>query len=229
MGTIIELNKDSYSEREVVNSWAADYVKRKMKEHTAACELDHPDGSVSMNKLAGDVKDELLKIPTKVSQLENDNGYLSQHQDISYKADMSYVDTAIADEKSERQIEDTKVRTDLGAVKVQIGELETRTANNESGVAEAKGRLLAVESMYGDLAAEIDEIDGQVSGCRGDINNMAPILHDTSVAVDELKDSKADKSSTYTKTDIDSKIGDIETALDSIIAIQSSLIGGGSV
>ena len=84
MGTIIELNKDSYSEREVVNSWAADYVKRKMKAHTAACELAHPDGSVSMNKLAGDVKDELSKIPTKVSQLENDNGYLSQHQDISY-------------------------------------------------------------------------------------------------------------------------------------------------
>ena len=111
----------------------------------------------------------------------------------------------------------------------KIGELETRTANNESGIAEAKGRLGVVESMYGDLVAEIDEINGQVSGCRSDINNMVPILHNASVAVDELKDSKADKSSTYTKTDIDSKMGDIETALDSIIAIQNSLIGGDSV
>ena len=91
----------------------------------------------------------------------------------------------------------SKLRTDSGAVKGQIGELETRTANNESGVAEAKGRLGAVESMYGDLVAEIDEI----------------------------KDTKADKSSTYTKTDIDSKMGDIETALDSIIAIQNNLMG----
>ena len=33
----------------------------------------------------------------------------------------------------------------------------------------------------------------------------------------------------YTKAEIDAKIGDIETALDSIIAIQNSLIGGDSV
>ena len=225
----IEINSTSFSEKAIEKERNIAYLKHIIHEHSQKPELDHPDGSVSMNKLAGDVKDELSKIPTKVSQLENDNGYLSQHQDISYKADMSYVDTAVADEKSERQIEDTKIRTDLGAVKVQIGELETRTANNESGIAEAKGRLGAVESMYGDLVAEIDEINGQVSGCRNDINNMAPILHNASVAVDELKDSKADKSSTYTKTDIDSKMGDIETALDSIIAIQNSLIGGDSV
>ena len=225
----IEINSTSFSEKAIEKERNIAYLKHIIHEHSQKPELDHPDGSVSMNKLAGDVKDELSKIPTKVSQLENDNGYLSQHQDISYKADMSYVDTAIADEKSERQIEDTKIRTDLGAVKVQIGELESRTANNESGIAEAKGRLGAVESMYGDLVAEIDEINGQVSGCRSDINNMVPILHNASVAVDELKDSKADKSSTYTKTDIDSKMGDIETALDSIIAIQNSLIGGDSV
>ena len=221
----IEINSTSFSEKAIEKERNIAYLKHIIHEHSQKPELDHPDGSVSMNKLAGDVKDELSKIPTKVSQLENDNGYLSQHQDISYKADMSYVDTAIADEKSERQIEDTKIRTDLGAVKVQIGELETRTANNESGIAEAKGRLGAVESMYGDLVAEIDEINGQVSGCRSDINNMVPILHNASVAVDELKDSKADKSSTYTKTDIDSKMGDIETALDSIIAIQNNLMG----
>ena len=221
----IEINSTSFSEKAIEKERNIAYLKHIIHEHSQKPELDHPDGSVSMNKLAEDVKDELSKIPTKVSQLENDNGYLSQHQDISYKADMSYVDTAIADEKSERQIEDTKIRTDLGAVKVQIGELETRTANNESGIAEAKGRLGAVESMYGDLVAEIDEINGQVSGCRSDINNMVPILHNASVAVDELKDSKADKSSTYTKTDIDSKMGDIETALDSIIAIQNNLMG----
>lgn len=38
-----------------------------------------------------------------------------------------------------------------------------------------------------------------------------------------------DLSNYYTKTEIDTQIGDIETALDSIIAIQETLIGGGSV
>lgn len=35
-------------------------------------------------------------IPTKTSQLTNDSGYLTSHQDISGKADISYVDTAIS-------------------------------------------------------------------------------------------------------------------------------------
>ena len=41
------------------------------------------------------------KIPTKVSQLQNDAGYLTQHQDISGKADKSYVDELISDIEDE--------------------------------------------------------------------------------------------------------------------------------
>ena len=36
------------------------------------------------------------EIPTKVSQLENDKNYLTTHQDISGKADKTYVDEAIS-------------------------------------------------------------------------------------------------------------------------------------
>ena len=38
-----------------------------------------------------------------------------------------------------------------------------------------------------------------------------------------------DVSDYYTKDEIDNQIGDIETAIDSIIEIQNSLIGGGNV
>ena len=41
-----------------------------------------------------------------------------------------------------------------------------------------------------------------------------------------LKTANVDLSNYYTKPEIDSQIGDIETALDNIIAIQNSLIGG---
>lgn len=37
-----------------------------------------------------------MVIPSKVSQLENDNGYLTEHQDISGKADTDYVDLQIS-------------------------------------------------------------------------------------------------------------------------------------
>ena len=35
-------------------------------------------------------------LPTKTSQLANDSGYLTEHQDISGKADKSYVNTELA-------------------------------------------------------------------------------------------------------------------------------------
>ena len=42
------------------------------------------------------MKADKTAIPTKVSQLTNDKGYLTSHQDISGKADKSYVDTELA-------------------------------------------------------------------------------------------------------------------------------------
>lgn len=44
-----------------------------------------------------------------------------------------------------------------------------------------------------------------------------------------LKTVSVDLSNYYTKTEVDAQIGYIETALDNIILIQNSLIGGESV
>lgn len=50
------------------------------------------------------------------------------------------------------------------------------------------------------------------------------------IAVAEaLKTVNVDLSNYYNKTEMDTQIGDIETALDGIIAIQNELIGGESV
>ena len=53
-----------------------------------------------VNNLLADKADK-SEIPTKVSQLQNDSGYLTQHQDISGKADKAYVDEMIGNIESE--------------------------------------------------------------------------------------------------------------------------------
>ena len=83
-----------------------------------------------------------------------------------------------------------------------------------------------------------DKIDGIDDVLADDINSIAHEAIRQDEKIENILLYKADKATTllgygitdaYTKTDIDSKIGDIETALDSIIAIQNSLIGGDSV
>ncbi len=59
MSSSIEINKTGYSENEVVENWAAVYAKKTIAEHRENAELDHPDGSVTYDKLDGGIKSRL--------------------------------------------------------------------------------------------------------------------------------------------------------------------------
>ena len=57
-----------------------------------------------INAIAGEVIQTQQNIPTKVSALINDAGYLTKHQDISGKADITYVDEELA-KKQDKELE----------------------------------------------------------------------------------------------------------------------------
>lgn len=167
IGTVIKINGDSYSEEEIVNNWAAEYAKRKIAEHKDATIIDHPDGSITQEKLSESIRNALEKIPERVSELENDKGYISDHQNISHKADISYVESAVAVEKTERKAAVTEMKAESAAL---------------------AQRIAAAEDNVSAASAAID-------------------IHSDEIA------------------EISAGMGDIDTALDSIIAIQNKLIG----
>jgi hypothetical protein len=72
----------------------------------------------------------------------------------------------------------------------------------------------------------IDKQDGIDEILAEDINAIANAVIETQKELENLETPDVDFSNYYTKEEIDDKIGDIETALDSIIAIQNNLIGG---
>lgn len=57
-----------------------------------------------INTIADEVIQTQQNMPTKVSDLENDKGYLTEHQDISGKADITYVDDELA-KKQDKELE----------------------------------------------------------------------------------------------------------------------------
>lgn len=59
MGSVINVTQAGYSEHESVENWATVYARRTLSEHKEAVILDHPDGSVTEDKLSGDVKEKL--------------------------------------------------------------------------------------------------------------------------------------------------------------------------
>lgn len=163
MESVINITPQSYIEQAVAENWAGEFAKNIMEKHKTSPVLDHPDGSVTEDKLSQSVKEmisetaeeahtatetanaakavaqsakasadnalseaknainiacgvgdamieldiktegkaekvhvhneyaKLAEVPSKVSELENDSGYLTEHQDISGKADKDHV------------------------------------------------------------------------------------------------------------------------------------------
>ena len=74
------------------------------------------------------------QIPTKMSQLENDSGYLTQHQSLDGFATTEYVDKAISDEAAARQAAVDSINSAL-LNKASKDEIPTKTSDltNDSG------------------------------------------------------------------------------------------------
>ena len=80
-----------------------------------------------------------------------------------------------------------------------------------------------------------DKQDGVDEILAEDINVIAKAVIETQEELENLETPDVDLSNYYTKNEVYSKeeineqVGDIETALDGIIAIQENLIGGDTV
>lgn len=94
----------------------------------------------------------------------------------------------------------------------------------ENDVGYATKEELAVVENKADLVYAVSETANRAE-------NIATQARDDALyAVSEISqvESKLNEDISNLSANVDAKIGDIETALDNIIAIQNSLIGGGS-
>ena len=78
---------------------------------------------------------------------------------------------------------------------------------------------MALKDIWTNKTDDVDDI------LADDINAIANEV----ISNSEKIDNKADKSDTYTKEEVDTQIGGISTALDNIISLQTSYIGGDDV
>ena len=73
-------------------------------------------------------------IPTKVSQLENDSGYLTEHQDISHLAEKDYVDEAINGVDVTEQLREYAKLSDLDGLFDDVALNEAETTDSQTAI-----------------------------------------------------------------------------------------------
>ncbi|MBR4874656.1 MAG: hypothetical protein IKU87_02410 [Clostridia bacterium] len=124
-----------------------------------------------------------------------------------------------------------KVILDEGATLsgLSVGMFVLETGESNTYIPRADGTFEAIIPSDKQLVVEVYRNN---SGAPKAIVEIEYAVLDVSQLKEEikgLKDGKADANDVYVKAEVDNKIGDIETALDNIIAIQNELIGGDSV
>lgn len=126
--------------------------------------------NLKANKIDLDTKANISDIPTRVSQLVNDEGYLTEHQDISNKADIDYVEELL-DRKSDKSDTYTKVDVDtlidninedidLKQDKLIAGNNIFIDENNVISVTGEDSSVTSVNGMTGDVYLDIPSIEG---------------------------------------------------------------------
>lgn len=127
MSSTIEINSSGYRESEQIENWAAVYAKKAIKEHRENAALDHPDGSVTYDKLAGDVK-------ARFAAVENDT--------------KSALDTV-------ESVSENCIRTSSDALAKAISAQSVAsraTADAMTALESANGAVRAAESALGESA-----------------------------------------------------------------------------
>ena len=140
-------------------------------------------------------------VPSKVSELENDAGYLTEHQDVSGIASTAEEALSVATDAAENSVRiiNGKAPT-AGSVKIVLDDLADKDGNIETTktimVSRDGGESHAAVALFSDLISEIDIHNNDV---RAHTKLMATVARDYATKTEV--DSKADKSALQAEVD----------------------------
>lgn len=190
MGSIINTTQTGYNEKTVVDNWAGEYINRGILQHKEKDVIDHPDGSVTFEKLDGVTRGRIGDIEHQIDKLKTS----TNNADAKAVAAQNTGFSAVSKAESAQAVADiADKKADLAQVTADSAELKATLA----------------QTMNSETAQKVDENHEEYlvknEEMKGDIAALEMRMDDAIL-----------------------QIGDIDTALDGIIAIQNTLIGGGS-
>ena len=140
-------------------------------------------------------------VPSKVSELENDAGYLTEHQDVSGIAATAEEALSVATDAAENSVRIVNGKAPTkGNVKIVLDDLADKDGNIETTktimVSRDGGESHAAVALFSDLISEIDIHNNDV---RAHTKLMATVARDYATKTEV--DAKADKSALQAEVD----------------------------
>lgn len=218
----IKIEGDFFGEESYENNYALEYLKRELNDHAESNVLDHPDGSVTKEKLSAEIRDTLTlnssgitNHEVRVKKLENES-HTHTNKDVldtitSEKTDKwdSYENT-ISKEKTANAQKFSELE-DLLSTKADRSETDSKleAKANKSDVLTKTETYTIVSDVLGNNIQELDRKKADkavVQTLREDITIASEHIRNHDTDIRNLGEGKADKADTYTKSEVDTSI-----------------------
>lgn len=100
-------------------------------------------------------------------------------------------------------------KDDIAAVKSRLTTLETAKGDHETRIAAAEGKITSLETATGNNATAIGQLQGKDEALVAEDARLAGLIS-------TLQSDKADKSDTYTKSEVDTKVQEAINAIPDV-------------
>ena len=190
------------------------------------------DDAVDSIDVTGQLENYALKsdIPTKISELENDAGYLTEHQSLESYALKEEIPTKISvlenDSGYLTEIPDEYVTND--ELTAAIKEIDVSNQLGDLGVDE-EGNSLTVKQYVDEAVTAVDVSDqlGDLSDEEGNARTVKQYVDDSVAAIDvtEQLADYAKSADVYTKTEVNNKTEALSSSIEANTTNITSLSG----
>lgn len=180
MSSFVDANLESYNEKRTQNNWAGDYAKNLVDTHRDAGVIDHPDKSVSFEKLSGDVQNRITNLEDSAEKAKADllkaSGDINDAYSVAVMAMSSSESANEMADSAKQKAENSNTTANAAQSLATAAHTLANIANNSANAAQESADIADMKAVAAQSTADTAESKADVAQSTAD-GNTTEITH----------------------------------------------------
>ncbi|MDD6564778.1 MAG: hypothetical protein PUF08_06830 [Clostridiales bacterium] len=180
MSSFVDANLESYNEKRTQNNWAGDYAKNLVDTHRDAGVIDHPDKSVSFEKLSGEVQNRITNLEDSAEKAKADltkaSGDINDAYSVAVMAMSSSESASETADSAKQKAENSNTTANAAQSLATAAHTLANIANNSANAAQESADIADMKAVEAQSTADTAESKADAAQSTAD-DNTTEITH----------------------------------------------------
>lgn len=180
MSSFVDANLESYNEKRTQNNWAGDYAKNLVDTHRDAGVIDHPDKSVSFEKLSGEVQNRISNLEDSAEKAKADllkaSGDINDAYSVAVMAMSSSESANETADSAKQKAENSNTTANAAQSLATAAHTLANIANNSANAAQESADIADMKAVAAQSTADTAESKADDAQSTAD-GNATEITH----------------------------------------------------